>query len=102
RYFEERILEELFIHEATHTSLDRYHGNHPDWLAAQAADATWLSRYGELNPTREDLAETIGPYLALTFRPEILPPGAAELLRATIPNRIRYLDCQDLSMALVE
>jgi hypothetical protein len=98
-YERDGVLEETFIHEATHTSLDGDHAATAEWRAAQAADGVAISPYARDNPTREDLSETVGPYLAATFRPERLDPGVADTLRRSLPNRFKYLDCLELSMA---
>jgi len=97
-YEADGVLEEVFIHEATHTSLDGAHAMQTNWLSAQAADGVAISPYARDNPTREDLAETVGPYLAVRFRPERLKPQVAEKLKAALPNRLKYLDCLGLSM----
>ena len=44
-----------------------------EWLAAQAADPTFISDYAMEFPEREDFAETIPAWFAVRFRPELLP-----------------------------
>lgn len=100
-YLADGVLEETFIHEATHTSLDGAHANQANWRAAQTADGVSISTYGRDNPTREDLAETVGPYLAVRFRASRIGAQLRSSTIATIPNRLEYLDCLGLSMALV-
>ncbi|MBP9167972.1 MAG: hypothetical protein KBG48_11310 [Kofleriaceae bacterium] len=92
-------LEEIFVHEGTHTSIDGDHGAAARWLEAQAADGTFVSTYARDNPTREDVAETMVPYLAQRFRADRLAPGTVDTIRAAIPNRLRYLDCLGVTMA---
>lgn len=99
-YIEDGFLEEVFIHEGGHTSMDPYHLLTPEWMAAQAADGVALSNYARDFPMREDLAETIGPYLQAKFRSSRDSLNVAAI-RETIPNRMRYLDCLGLTMALV-
>jgi hypothetical protein len=90
-------LEEVLLHEGTHTSIDGDHATTEGWLAAQAADGAFVSTYARDNPTREDLAETMVPYLAQRFWSDRVPAATIDLIRATVPNRLRYLDCLALS-----
>ncbi len=101
QYIEDGLLGEVFLHEATHTSLDSYHQDNPLWLAAQQADGQSLSRYGADFPRREDLAETIPLYLTVTFWPERVSADLIETIRSTVPNRILYLDCLDLRVDIL-
>ncbi len=93
------FLEEIFVHEGTHTSIDGDHAAAPRWLAAQTADGAFISTYARDNPTREDVAETMVPYLAQRFRADRLTPAAVASIRGAIPNRLRYLDCLGVTMA---
>jgi hypothetical protein len=92
------VLEEILLHEATHTSFDRDHSAAPRWLEAQRADGASISAYARDNPNREDLAETLPLYLAQRVRPDRLSPAVVATIRATIAARIAYLDCVGLSM----
>ncbi|MFK7985429.1 MAG: hypothetical protein AB8I08_05315 [Sandaracinaceae bacterium] len=94
-------LEEIFLHEASHTSMDAYHKSDPRWLDAQAADGVALSTYARDNPTREDVAETVGPYLAARFGGSRISAERRAAILDTVPNRVRYLDCLGLTMDLV-
>jgi hypothetical protein len=89
---------EVFIHEATHTSIDGVHAAAPNWVAAQAADGIAISPYAQSYPTCEDLAETIGPYLAVRFRADRLAPGVLEKLEQALRNRLKCLDCLGVTM----
>ena len=60
-----------------------------------------LSTYARDFLNREDLAETLGPYLAVRFRADRISAQLESSVRDTIPNRLKYLDCLPLSMALV-
>jgi hypothetical protein len=91
------FLEELFLHEAAHTSLDSRHARDPAWRAAQQADGNFLSIYARDNPEREDVAESIGPWLAVRFFRDRIDSKLAEQIEATIPNRLRYFDCTGLT-----
>jgi len=100
-YINDGVLEETFLHEATHTSLDADHSDHPNWVAAQQADGVAISTYARDNLLREDLAESIGPYLAVRFRASRLTPQLIDSITSSLPNRLEYLDCLGLSMDLV-
>lgn len=93
------FLEEVFIHEASHTSLDAAHASSAGWLAAQAADPEFISTYAQDNPTREDIAESFLAYLALRYRSDRLTPADAAAIQAAIPNRIAYFDAQGFNLA---
>ena len=89
------ILEETFVHEAAHTSLDPIHANASAWLAAQSADPDFISTYAESYPEREDIAESFLPYLAVRYRPERITQELAGTIEQTIPHRIDYFDAMD-------
>ena len=93
-YVADGILEETFVHEASHTSLDQAHAESPGWLAAQAADGEFISTYARDNPTREDVAESFLPYLAVQHRADRISGKLADTIRKTMPNRIAYFDAQ--------
>ena len=96
-YVRDGVLEEILLHESTHTSMDAYHATTARWQEAQRADGVALSTYARDNPQREDLAETLGPYLALRFWSDRIPAATAAAIQRAIPNRITYLDCLGLS-----
>jgi len=91
-YIDDGILEEAFVHECTHTSLDATHANAPDWLAAQAADPDFISTYAQDFPATEDLAESYLPWLAVTHRSARISQQDYDLITQTIPNRMAYFD----------
>jgi hypothetical protein len=93
-YMADGILEETFVHEAAHTSLDAAHASAPGWLAAQAADDNFISTYAQENPLREDIAESILPYLAVKYKSDRISQSLADTILQTIPNRIAYFDNQ--------
>ena len=96
-YAAQGFLEELFLHEGAHTSLDSRHAQDPAWRAAQQADGNFISIYARDNPEREDVAESIGPWLAVRFFRDRIDSTLAEQIEATIPNRLRYFDCAGLT-----
>lgn len=98
-YLRDGVLEEVFIHEGAHTSMDAYHGNAPAWVAAQEADGLAISTYAQDNPQREDIAESLGPYLGYRFRAERLSLEQMNMVETTIPNRVLYFDCLEIDIA---
>ena len=97
-YEADGILEETFVHEASHTSLDAAHASAPGWLAAQIADSGFISTYARDNPQREDIAESFLPYLAVRYRSDRITQGLNDTIVQTIPHRITYFDSQSLNM----
>jgi len=108
------MIEEGLIHDMAHASLDWPARNetydikdnqtlvpHPGvttraaWLNAARLDDYYASTYGKDNPEREDIAESIIPYLILRWRPERFDPYYLKFIEETIPNRIAYLDTFD-------
>lgn len=98
-YVQAGILEETLAHEGAHTSLDADLAASPGWLAAQDADGTFISDYAQANPTREDVAETIVPWLAVRFARDRVDPSVVELIEDTIPHRLAFLDEQAFDLA---
>lgn len=102
QYIDSGILEETFVHEAAHTSLDAAHAAAPGWLAAQTADGTFISTYARDNPQREDIAESFLPYLAVRYRPERITPALLSTITQTIPARMAYFDSLGLVMPPID
>jgi len=101
-YENQGILEETFVHEAAHTSLDSYHAKDPDWLNAQSTDCTFISDYAKEHPEREDIAESYLPYFAIKYRRERIPESLIEKIEKAIPNRIEYFNKKTFKMYPVE
>jgi hypothetical protein len=97
-YAADGILEETFVHESSHTSLDAEHASSPSWLAAQIADPEFISTYARDNPTREDIAESFLPWLAVRHRPTRITAALANKITSAIPNRLAYFDSQNFDM----
>ena len=87
-----RFLEEAFIHEAAHTTLDWGFGgvvNREEWMNAASADARFISRYAADNPDREDVAESYGAFLAYeAAQINLALRGESETIGYAMPNRI--------------
>lgn len=92
------ILEETLVHEASHTSLDPAHAAAPAWIAAQQSDPVFISEYARDNPTREDVAESFLPYLALRHRADRIPASLTDSIQSAIPHRIAYFDSLPLRL----
>jgi hypothetical protein len=101
-YTADGILEETFVHEAAHTSLDVAHASAPAWLTAQSADLTFISTYARDFPNREDIAESFLPYLAIRYRSDRISQSLANTIMQTMPNRIAYFDNQSFDMYPIE
>jgi len=87
------LLEEIFLHEGVHTSLDSDHGSSNAWINAQKADnGNFISDYAKQHPKREDLAETVPLCFALKYKRERLSDHTIQKIEKTIPNRIKYCD----------
>lgn len=99
-YIRDGYLEEMFIHEGAHVSLDGAHANSAGWLAAQIEDGVFISSYARDYPDREDIAESILPYFALRYRPDRLTDHDRAAIVAAMPNRLAYFDQQRLDLAL--
>lgn len=96
------ILEEVLVHEGSHTSLDASHATSSRWLAAQKADGNFISTYARDNSKREDVAESFLPYLAVKYRSDRISKDLKDLINNTIPNRMKYFDNLSLNVSPVE
>lgn len=95
-YIADGILEETFVHEAAHTSLDAAHAASAGWLSAQAKDVNFISTYARDYPTREDVAESVLPWLAVRYRASRISPEQISKIQRAIPNRLAYFDSLSL------
>ena len=93
------VIEEIFVHEATHLTLDRVHRYSPGWRAAQAADGVFISEYARDNPDIEDVAESFLAWFAVRYQPERLTTTEIISILRTIPNRLIYFDEQGFDMS---
>ena len=97
-YETDGILEETFVHESGHTSLDPTNAAAPGWIAAQNADPNFISTYARDNPTREDVAESILCWLAVRHRSSRISLSLSNTIATNIPNRLAYFDSLNLEM----
>ena len=101
-YERDGILEETLVHEASHTSLDGPHAAADGWISAQKTDPEFISTYARDNPTREDIAESFLPYLAIRYRRERISDELANQITAAMPARIQYFDDQKFKVSPVK
>ena len=98
-YIRDGFMEEIMVHEATHTALDPAHTDSPGWRAAQAADGVFISGYARDHPDREDVAESFLAWFALRYQSEQVNVADRAVIRRTIPNRLAYFDEQGFDMS---
>ena len=91
-YVQKGILEETFMHEAVHTSLDEYHLFSEEWINAQGKDIGFISEYAMEFPQREDHAETYPICFGLKYKPSAFKKEVREKIFEMIPNRLEYCD----------
>lgn len=88
------FLEEVFLHESAHTSLDwTFAGavHREKWNAAANADRRFISQYAADNPDREDVAESYGAFILHEMaKTNPALQREAERIGAAIPNRLNY------------
>jgi len=101
-YENDGILEETFVHEASHTSLDAEHSTSTGWISAQESDGNFISTYARDNPTREDIAESFLLYLAVEYRSDRISESLKTTILETMPNRSIYFQSLDLDMYPIE
>lgn len=98
RYSKDNILEETLAHEAAH-ALDRKHARNSDWQAAQKKDGNFISTYARDNPQREDIAESVVPFIAVRYRSDRVSEEQLKVIQRIMPARIAYFDSLNLDPA---
>ncbi|SMX27610.1 hypothetical protein TRP8649_01716 [Pelagimonas phthalicica] len=84
-------LDETVFHESVHATLDHPHAVSGKWRKAQRKDRTFLTRYAERNPGKEDLAETALFAYALQYHPGRLPSNIERAVQTMVPNRLKVI-----------
>lgn len=92
------FLEETFVHEATHTSLDFSHGASSGWKTAQNKDGNFISTYARDFPDREDVAESFLAWLMARYRASKISAADFNKITQTIPSRLAYFDGQSFNL----
>lgn len=85
-------LEETVFHETVHATLEAKHAKNPKWLAAQKADAKFITNYAAANPKKEDLPESALFAYALLKTPGRLPAEIESKIREIMPQRLAYFE----------
>lgn len=89
-----RFLEEIFVHEAAHASLDWVFDGAVDqsaWSTAAAADGRFISQYVSDFPDREDVAESYGAFLVTeAAKTNKALRKKAKRIRVAIPHRLNF------------
>ncbi len=91
-YIADGILEETIAHEAAHTSLDPLLSESEAWLEAQAADGAFISDYAQEHPAREDVAETVVPWIAVCCGEERVDADTEATIRRLAGHRLAVLE----------
>lgn len=93
---EAQFLEELFIHESAHTSLDPEFDGAVDaelWAQAAMRDAQFVSTYAADYPDTEDIAESFGAFQLWATAKDVEGFEAeAKLVSAVMPSRLAYFE----------
>ena len=112
--FTASVIEEILIHEATHTSIDNYHYPNGGWTNSGYSDGEgwieavendnecYLTTYARDYQYREDLAELMPFYVAVRYFPERISSELRDKILSCNFNRIKYLDSLNLDMSLYE
>lgn len=87
----EHDLEETVFHESVHATLDYRHGSTKVWQDAQARDRAFVTTYAQMNPAKEDLAESALFVVTLTEHPDRLPEKVKAWLLENQANRINFI-----------
>lgn len=101
-YYESRgIMEELLLHEATHSSAFYFSGfRYEDYEALLDNTNCTLTGYARDFPLGEDLAEAMLYYVAVKYFLNDLPDNYRDIILSCHLDRFEYLDSLNLDMSL--
>jgi len=88
-YFAAGTMEEFWMHESTHGALDPTAYGSSGWAWAVRADNAYISTYARDNPQREDVAESIVPWMFARLYPDDVE---SRKIINQIPNRLAFFD----------
>ena len=92
--------EEILMHEAAHNTLDYWSSTgqirKSKWQKAAKADKFYITEYAKSKPNREDIAETIVPWIAVRCKSDRLKKDEYKKIVEGIPNRLKVLDESNL------
>jgi hypothetical protein len=91
--------EEEILHELGHAVFQPLQMD-TDWVAAQDSDPCFISNYARDYPDREDIAETLAPYLIMTHRTDRISASNVEAIAECIGARTQVLDAWFATMGL--
>jgi hypothetical protein len=83
--------EEEILHELSHATLQHLQST-KSWLNAQTNDPCYISSYAQNNSDREDVAESLAPYLVARLRADRLSAIDEANITRCIPNRVAVFD----------
>ena len=96
QHFQNTCAEEVLMHEAAHNTLDYWRSSgqirKSKWQKAAKADEFYISNYAKEFPNREDIAETIVPWIAVRCKSERIKKADYKKITEGIPNRLKVLD----------
>lgn len=95
-------IEEFFVHEGCHVTVDDMFKNDPEWIQAQNDDGKFISTYARDFPQREDIAESmpawmfVRKHVQITENDNIDVTGISDrkilTVIETIPNRLKFFE----------
>ena len=88
--------EEILMHEAAHNTLDYWKSSgqirKSKWQKAAKEDKFYITNYAKSKPKREDIAETIVPWIAVRCKSDRIKKQDYKKIMEGIPNRLKVLD----------
>ena len=91
--------EEEILHELAHAVFQPRQTS-ADWVSAQNSDPCFISDYARDYPDREDVAETLAPYLIMKLRPDRVSEADSDAISKCISARSQILDAWFTEMGL--
>jgi len=104
RVIKNGFLEEVLLHEASHTSLDwAWKGliSEQSWNSAQNLDLGYISQYAQEYPDREDVAELFPIYYVIRNKPTIFSSELAVEIERSQKNRFAVYDSLSVDLTPV-
>jgi hypothetical protein len=83
-------LEETVFHESVHATLDVPYAKSRDWKRAQKADKGFVTKYGQQNKSKEDMAESALFAWAVLQHPGRLGASVEKYVNGAMPNRLAF------------
>ena len=97
-YEERGIIEETMIHELCHALIDVNLYGLQTWTDARKKDGLFLSDYAFVEPNREDIAESMVPFIAATQRSDRITREQLKEIVNTIGNRISFFEGRNFDL----